>query len=215
MTTVQTLEHPRVLADQQGQPHFRVPDDAARLGGPLPLRDGVVVRVRPIEPGDTERLLAFHTRLSPDSITFRYFGPVPVLAPERAERLTHVDYENRMALVATTGFGANEQIIAVVRYERIEPATAEVAFVVEDDWQGHGIATQLLYRLAIYARPRGFTAFVAEIMMSNVRMREVIRNAGFPFTTKYEDGCVQMRLDITVAPSAPFAPHTPIEGGQS
>jgi RimJ/RimL family protein N-acetyltransferase len=172
----------------------------------VPLRYGGIVLVRPIRPDDTGRLQAFHARLSPESIEYRYFHPVPVLSPEWVERLTHVDYDGRMALVATIGGGADEQIIAVVRYERIGPATAEVAFLVEDRWQGHGIATQLLYHLAAYAARRGFTTFVAEIMSTNTAMRDVVRLAGYPFATKYETGCVEIRMDITNPPSAPFAP---------
>jgi RimJ/RimL family protein N-acetyltransferase len=180
--------------------------DGQQLMFHVPLRSGGIVLVRPIRPDDTEHLQAFHARLSPESIAFRYFHPVPVLLPEWAERLTHVDYDDRMALVATIGGGADEQIIAVVRYERIDPTTAEVAFLVEDRWHGHGIATQLLYRLAAYAVSRGFTTFVAEIMSTNTTMRDLVRLAGFPFTTKYETGCVEMRMDITNPPSSPFAP---------
>jgi RimJ/RimL family protein N-acetyltransferase len=189
-------------------PNMWIPDGAARLSGTLTLRDGAFVHVRPIQPDDTQRLQAFHARLSPETIEYRYFGPVPVLTAERAEWLTHVDYEQRMALVATLDSAAgDEQLVAVVRYEGLDRTTAEVAFVVEDAWQGHGIATQLLYRLALYARQRGFATFVAEIMSSNFRMREVICHAGFRYTTRYEDGCVEMRMDITATPSAPFAPH--------
>jgi RimJ/RimL family protein N-acetyltransferase len=184
-----------------------MPDEALQLSGQLPLRDASVVQVRPIRSDDGERLTAFHARLSPESIEYRFFGPVPVLAPALVNHLTHVDYARRMALVATTGQGAREQIIAVVRYEGIDSTTAEVAFVVEDGWQGHGIATQLLYRLARYARQHGFTALVAEVMSSNLRMREVIAHAGFPYTRTYEGGCVEMRVDITADPTAPFAPH--------
>lgn len=181
-------------------------DDQRQLMFHVTLRCGGIVLVRPIRPDDTERLQAFHARLSPESIAFRYFHPVPVLSPEWVERLTHVDYEDRMALVATIGGGADEQMIAVVRYERIGPTTAEVAFLVEDRWQGHGIATQLLYHLAAHAVRHGFITFVAEIMSTNTAMRDLVRLAGFPFTTKYETGCVEMRMDITNPPSTPFAP---------
>lgn len=184
------------------------PDEAVQLSGPLPLRDGSVVQIRPIRPDDGEQLAAFHARLSPETIAYRYFSSVPVLAPALVEHLTHVDYERRMALVATTGQGASERIIAVVRYEDIDSTTAEVAFVVADQWQGHGIATQMLYRLAHYARQHGYRALVAEIMSSNLRMREVIAHAGFPYTRTYEGGCVEMRMNITATPTAPFAPHS-------
>jgi RimJ/RimL family protein N-acetyltransferase len=200
----------RHIVNDSAQPvaSLCVPEDVAQLSEAVPLRDGTVVRVRPIRPDDTQRLQSFHARLSPETIEYRYFGPVPVLTTERAEWLTHVDYEQRMALVATVGtVPDDEQIIAVVRYEGVDQTTAEVAFLVEDAWQGHGIATQLLYRLALYARHHGFTMLVAEIMGSNYRMREVISHAGFPITTRYDSGCVEMRMDITATPTAPFAPH--------
>ncbi|HEV2237360.1 MAG TPA: hypothetical protein VGR57_11930, partial [Ktedonobacterales bacterium] len=140
MAPVLSVDAPRSDAPELPASPVPVPDDAVRLGGPLLLRDGSVVSVRPIQPDDGDRLVAFHARLSPETIGYRYFTSVPVLAPALVEHLTHVDYERRMALVATIGQGSSEQILAVVRYEFINSTTAEVAFVVEDRWQGDGIA---------------------------------------------------------------------------
>jgi RimJ/RimL family protein N-acetyltransferase len=192
-----------------GQPEAgsrAAPQAAQACSGSLTLRDGAVVWVRPIRPDDTPRLHAFHARLSPESIKLRYFHPLPALSPEWAERLTHINYADRMALVATIGGGADEQIIAVVRYERIGPTTAEVAFVVEDRWQRRGIATQVLYRLATHAAQHGFKTFVAEIMSTNMAMRNLVRRAGFPFTARYEGGSVAMHIDITAPPFAALPP---------
>lgn len=202
MAPISNAKPPTIAGPVRPESTSRAPDDAIGVSGPLLLCDGSIVQARPIRPDDAARLVSFHARLSPESIENRYFGPVPVLTPECVEHLTQVDYAQRMAFVATIGQGASERIIAVVRYEGIDARTAEVAFVVEDPWQGHGLATQLLYRLALYARRWDFTTFVAEIMSSNLRMREVIRHAGFPFTTTYQDGCVEMRMDITAAPSS-------------
>lgn len=174
-----------------------IPLDAAQLESTLPLRGGGVAHVRAIRADDAERLRAFHRQLSPESITFRFFRYMPELPPEQAERFTHIDYERRMALVATTGSGDAEEIVGVVRYEDMRPQTAEVAFVVEDHWQGHGIATTLLHRLADYARERGYTTFVAITMGNNTRMIEVLRNSGFPCTTHYATGEVEVQMDIS------------------
>jgi GNAT superfamily N-acetyltransferase len=165
------------------------------------LRDGTSVGVRPIRPDDDGRLRAFHARLSPQSIHRRFFASLPSLPPAQAERFTHVDYEGRMALVATAGAGAGEAIIAVVRYERVGPETAEVAFVVEDRWQHRGIAGALFARLAEYARARGFTALVAVTLVDNLPMRAVLSHAGYPHTVRYVDGCVEVRLDIGARPA--------------
>lgn len=173
-----------------------LPASAEHLHGVLTLIDGTVVNFRPLLPGDGARLQAFHARLSPDSITLRYFHMVPVLVPAMVEHLTHLSYTDRMALVATLGAADGEQIIAVVRYEGLDTGRAEVAFLVEDRWQHHGLATALLHRLAAYARAQGYTTFVAEVLATNALMREVLRNAGFPYTTAYDQNAVEMRLDI-------------------
>ncbi|HEX5546124.1 MAG TPA: GNAT family N-acetyltransferase, partial [Ktedonobacterales bacterium] len=170
------------------------------------LHDGHVIHVRAIRPQDDERLRAFHRHLSPDAIMFRFFHLFPELPAPDAEHFTHVDYVNRMALLATIGSGTTEEILGVVRYDRIEDTTAEVAFVVADAWQGRGIATALLHRLAAYARTKGIAAFVAITMGSNARMIEVLRNSGFPLTSRYSEGTLEVHLDITKPPVFPGSP---------
>src|SRR5689334_6996165 len=182
---------------------FRLPPDVARIEGPLQLHDGHVIHVRAIRPNDDERLRAFHRQLSPDAILFRFFHLLPELSAPDAEHFTHVDFVNRMALLATTGSAEPEAILGVVRYDRIEDTTAEVAFVVADAWQGHGIATALLHRLAAYARTKGIATFVAITMSSNARMIEVLRNSGFPLTVEYGGGTLEVRLDIMKPPVFP------------
>lgn len=177
--------------------HGTIPHEVAQLERTFPLYGGGTAHVRAIRADDTERLRAFHRQLSPESVIFRFFRYMPELSLEEAERSTHVDYEHRMALVATAGSGESEQILGVVRYDHIGPQSAEVAFVVEDHWQGHGIATALLHLLADYARRRGYTTFVAITMGNNARMIEVLRNSGFPCTMHYATGEVEVHLDIT------------------
>lgn len=185
---------------------FRLPRDVAQIEGPLQLYDGGVIHVRAIQPDDDERLRVFHRHLSPDAIMFRFFHLLPELPAPDAAHFTHVDYVNRIALLATTDSAAPEEILGVVRYDRIEDTTAEVAFVVADAWQGHGIATALLHRLATYARTKGIATFVAITMGNNARMIEVLRNSGFPMTSGYSDGTLEVRLDITKPPVFPGSP---------
>ena len=172
-----------------------------RMDGSLELLTGERVHVRPIRPDDTARLQAFHTHLSSDSIVFRFFRYLPTLPDNDAARFTHVDYVDRMALVATDGQGVDERLVAVVRYDRVSAGTAEVAFVVADHWQGHGIATALLHRLAAYARQQGITRLLAITLATNAKMLEVLRHAGYPLSARYVSGEVEMTLDISTAAS--------------
>jgi GNAT superfamily N-acetyltransferase len=134
------------------------------------LSDGGTVHLRPIWPGDADRLVALHARLSPESIRYRYFAPHPTLTPREVERFTNVDYDDRVALVATLG----DDLVAVGRYDRIPGSDrAEVAFVVDDAHQGRGLGSVLLEHLAAIAAERGIRRFEAEVLADNLRMARV------------------------------------------
>ena len=74
-------------------------------------------RLRPIRPDDAERLVQFHTHLSPQSCYLRFFSFHPTLSAKEVERFTCVDYFDRLALVAELVDGT---LIAVARYDRYE-----------------------------------------------------------------------------------------------
>ncbi|HEX2348772.1 MAG TPA: GNAT family protein [Ktedonobacterales bacterium] len=197
-STVSTLYKPVELDDSAAWSAYQRAEMAA-ITQTIRLRDGEAVTMRAIRPDDAQRLQAFHARLSADTIVMRYFRVAPVLYEKDARWLTHLDYDNRMALVATTGEGADERIIAVVRYERVTASEAELAFVVEDRWQGRGISTALLVWLLAYAKARGFETMVAVTLATNVRMRAVMVHAGYPINSHYADGCLTLTLDIRQA----------------
>jgi GNAT superfamily N-acetyltransferase len=155
--------------------------------------DGATVHMRPIRPDDGARLVKFHEGLSPQSIYRRFFYMHPRLSSAEIERFTHVDYVDRLALVVVEG----EQLVAVGRYERIpETSDAEVAFVVADEFQHHGIGTLLLEHLAGAAVTRGITTFVAQTLTDNHDMLDVFMRSGFTVTTSSGYGTVSLRFSI-------------------
>ncbi|MEV0145909.1 MULTISPECIES: GNAT family N-acetyltransferase [unclassified Nonomuraea] len=157
------------------------------------LADGGTAHVRPIRPADADRLRAFYSRLSDESIYFRFFGPRPRLSDKEVAWFTTVDYVDRVALIATIG----AEMVAVIRYDRIEPGEAEVAFLVEDAHQGRGVASVLLEHLAATARERGIGRFVADVLPANMKMMGVLRQAGYTAESSFADGVVRMTLDLT------------------
>ncbi len=149
------------------------PDDLERG---VACADGTCYRVRPIRPDDASRLREFHHQLSSHSVYLRFFTYHPELSPKEVARFTRVDYENRLALVAEH----DGNLIAVGRYDRTPDSTeAEVAFVVADAFQHHGIGTLLLDELARAALARGITTFVANTLAENRKMLDVFFNSGF------------------------------------
>ncbi|GAA1744009.1 GNAT family N-acetyltransferase [Nonomuraea bangladeshensis] len=157
------------------------------------LADGGTAHVRPIRPADADRLRSFYSRLSDESIYFRFFGPRPRLSDRDVERFTNVDYVDRVALIATIG----TEMVAVIRYDKTGPGEAEVAFLVEDAHQGRGVASVLLEHLAATAREQGIETFVADVLPANMRMMGVLRQAGYTAQSRFADGVVRMTLDLT------------------
>ena len=171
----------------------------ARYEADVVLSDGATVHVRPIRPDDGDGLVALHGRLSAETVYLRFFSPMPRLSPDLVRRFTHVDYEDRMALVAVLG----DDLIGVARYDRL-PTTrdAEVAFVVDDAHQGRGLGTILLEHLAVAARENGIERFVAETLPQNRRMLDVFRSAGFGDERTFADGVVAVSFHIDPTPES-------------
>ncbi|WP_432924376.1 GNAT family N-acetyltransferase [Microbispora sp. CA-135349] len=163
------------------------------------LSDGGTAHVRPIRPDDADMLRSFYSRLSAESIYFRYFGPRPRLTDKDVVWFTNVDYDNRVALIATIG----TEMVAVVRYDRVRPRDhAEVAFLVEDAHQGRGVASVLMEHLRAAARERGIKTFIADVLPGNHRMMGLFRQAGYTAQSQFEDGVVRMTLDLSSTETA-------------
>jgi acetyl coenzyme A synthetase (ADP forming)-like protein len=155
--------------------------------------DGGTVHVRPIQPADAAALVAFHSRLSAETVYSRFFSYRPTLNEAEVERFTNVDHQARVALVAELG----DDLIAVARYDQLAGThDAEVAFVVADEHQGRGIGTILLEHVAACARERGITRFVADVLPHNRRMLDVFQAAGFDEHARYGGDVVHVELGI-------------------
>ena len=161
------------------------------------LTDGTAVCVRPIQQSDIGLLISFHARLSPESIYRRYFGAHPTLSREEALHDADIDYQKRMAFVVVV----SEQLVGFASYESI-PSTsvAEIAFLVADEVQHHGVATLLFESLAAYARSVGISRFVAEVQRDNANMLEVFGATGLGYERIEEGGAVQMAIDLQPTP---------------
>ena len=156
------------------------------------LRDGRTCHVRPITGDDAEKLVQFHGQLSAETIYFRFFAPYPELTDRDVTRFTNVDYDSRVALVATEG----GELIAVARYDRLNSRDAEVAFVVRDDHQGRGLGAVLLEHLAAAAWERGLRRFVAEVLPNNRKMLATFKEAGYAVGQRMEDGVFHVTFDL-------------------
>lgn len=165
-------------------------------GSRVALEDGTLVDLRQILARDAADLVRFHHTLSTESTYLRFFSVHPELSAAEIDRFTHVDHRDREAIVARID-GA---IVGVARFDRINDSDrAEVAFVVSDLWQGHGLGTKMFEALAARARDVGISWFVADTLPHNSRMLRVFHDAGLPVSSQFRDGVVHLVIQLRVA----------------
>jgi RimJ/RimL family protein N-acetyltransferase len=174
----------------------------ARFDRKVLLRDGILVRMRPIRSDDEPRLAALYAHLSRDTRYHRFFSVQQRLPPDWVHFLANVDYRSRLALVVESPADP-DALIAVARYEPAgEPGTVEVAFVVQDDWQGRGLGTVLFGELLAAAVVNGIERFRAWVLADNRRMLDLISRLGEVTQRTIEQGVLELSFRARPARSS-------------
>lgn len=129
----------------------------------------------------TTPLVEFHDRCSAETRYLRFAATKPQLRRAEAHYLCGVDDHDRGALVIVDSRDS-VTIHGVGRWERINSTDAELAFVVEDAYQGQGLGRKLVEATVNRAREKGFTRLVMDVLSSNHRMRRLARGYGLVVT---------------------------------
>lgn len=175
--------------------HFAVEDT---------LRNGTRITIRAIRPDDRERIAKAFGQLDRESVYTRFFAYKNELSAADLARIDTMDFVRDVVLVATIRFAGDETVIASGRYvAHAAPdgtLVAEVAFTVEEDYHGLGIAGRLLTHLIAIARASGIARFEAEVLPGNKAMLAVFTRSGLPMQQRRADGVVHLTLALD-APS--------------
>jgi acetyltransferase len=171
-------------------------------------RKDLPMTFRPIRPEDEPLMVKFHARLSDRSVYLRYLHPMQLtqrVAHERLARICFIDYAREMALVAETqlppvdGDATGERgIIAVGRLSKEAGGNeeAEFAILVADDFQGHGIGSELLRRLIQIGRDEGVGRIVGYISPENSAMQSIVTRLGFKLKRMKEEDILEAVLEL-------------------
>jgi RimJ/RimL family protein N-acetyltransferase len=169
------------------------------------LRDGTTVTVRAARAGDGPRIdRAFH-KLERDTVYTRFFGYKADVSEAELSRITGADFDHAVALLVTVGTGEDEMVIGGASYfvvdNAVPPRSAELAFLIEEDYQGRGLASALLRHMISIACAKGLDQFEADVLARNLSMLRVFRQSGLPMTLKWEGDVVHVVLSIRGASS--------------
>lgn len=151
------------------------------------------VRVRRPVSGDVERIGALVRSLSADTIVSRFMGGI--------SRQTATDELCREILAGDRDFAfvaenAAGELVGEAYAAILTPDEAEIAFVVRDREQHHGVGTALLARIVADLRARGITTVRADTMSQNTAMLALLREAGVPVIKHFVNGAVRATLAI-------------------
>jgi len=153
------------------------------------------ITIRPIRAEDKGLVVEAFGALESRSIYLRFFFDKKELSAAELRRLTEPDKAREAVLVATIPTGDGERIVGLGRYSG-DKDCAQLAFTVEEDYQGCGIAGILLRRLTLIARENGLARFEAHVLAGNGPMLSVLRHSGLPAAEREKDGIVTVTLAL-------------------
>jgi acetyltransferase len=165
------------------------------------MKDETRVTIRPIRPEDEPLMVKFHQTLSERSVFFRYFQVANLgqrVAHERLTRMCFLDYDREIALLAEkTGSDSQREILAIGRLSKLHGRnTAEVAVLVRDEYQRHGLGIELLRRLIQVARDERLDSIHAYMLRENIEMHALIKKLEFKVAATDDPGLLFATLSI-------------------
>ncbi len=144
------------------------------------LRDGSGVTLRIATREDMASVEGLINKVSDESRYFRFMAGVNYVSKSIIEEMCVNEPREQASLLAIVGGDSSERVVAIGNYVSLAVRNAaEVSLLVDDDYQGKGVGTLLLERLAGIAAANGFVGFEAEMLSANDKMMVVFRDAGF------------------------------------
>jgi GNAT superfamily N-acetyltransferase len=171
--------------------------EAAKYSAVERLRDGREIEIRALRPADEGDMLAAVDRTSAQSLYRRFFGAKRHFSESEKSFFLNVDFVNHVALVAVVKERSLSVIVGGGRYIVVRPGTAELAFVVVDEYQGQGIGAALMRHLTVLARDGGIKELVAEVLPENLPMLNVFQNSELNLQTRRRAGVIDVKLNVT------------------
>jgi acetyltransferase len=177
-------------ADKYG--HMAIHPYPVHLVSHWQVPNGTNVTIRPIRPEDADMTQTFVRGLSEETKYFRYMDAVQELSYAMLVRLTQIDYDREMALLAVIEEDGKETEIGVARYaSNPDQVSCEFAVVVGDDWQHQGIAHKLMDVLMDVARSKGLRVMEGEVLKRNADMLKLSASLGFRIEPHPDDDSIK------------------------
>jgi len=166
------------------------------------FKGGLEVLFRAIRPSDEEEMRRLFYRFSDKAVYYRYFSPIKVMPHAKMQSYVNVDANRILSLVGVAGPPGEERLIAEARFvkDRVRPY-GEVAFIVDEQYQGLGIASAMLEKLIKLAKERGLQGFTADVLATNKSMLRVFEKSGLHVKAVLSEGVYELSMPFDTAPA--------------
>jgi len=162
------------------------------------FKEGLNIRFRAIKPSDEDEMRRLFYRFSDQAVYYRYFSPIKTMPHKKMQEYVNVDYRSFMSIVAVIEESGVEKIIAEARYARHKDSDyADTAFIVDERYQGKGIASYLFDLLIRVAREEGIAGFTADVLADNKAMLKVYEKAPFPIQAVLSRGIYKLNIPFS------------------
>jgi acyl-CoA hydrolase/GNAT superfamily N-acetyltransferase len=162
------------------------------------FKNDLHVHFRAIKPSDEDQMRRLFYRFSDKAIYYRYFSPIKSMPHAKMQAYVNINYQDVLSVVGFVGEPGQQTLIAEARIAKYpDKPFVDIAFVVDEKYQGHGIATFLYQMLARLAKERGAVTMTADVLSSNRTMLKVFEKGNFPVTAKLEGGAYALSIDLT------------------
>jgi acyl-CoA synthetase (NDP forming)/RimJ/RimL family protein N-acetyltransferase len=176
---------------------FRIIPEGLNYKEHVLLKNGEGLIFKAAIPEDITLVSSFMKRISKESLRMRFMVSMSEVPPEIIKELCSGDFKQKGCLLALIGEGDEKKVVGLGNYIALgNGRSAEVAFLIEDDYQGKGISTLLLERLAGLAAANGFVELEAEVFPDNQPMLNVMKNSGFENHQVWSSDTVHLELPV-------------------
>ena len=143
------------------------------------FKNNVKVRFRPIKPSDEEQMRRLFYRFSEEAIYYRYFHTITTMPHSKMQEYVNIDWRQALSIVGLVGEPGEGVLIAEARYLGGGPSRtmAEIALIVDEQYNNLGIATHMVQILMKLGKDRGIEVFTAEVLHSNHKIIKVFKKA--------------------------------------
>jgi acyl-CoA hydrolase len=167
------------------------------------FKDNLRIHFRAIKPSDEDEMRRLFYRFSDQAVYYRYFSSIKTMPHGRMQEYVNVDYRSVMSIVGVIEESGREMIIAEARYARRKDKDrqyADTAFIVDESYQGRGIATFLYNLLIRVARENGVEGFTADVLADNKSMLKVFEKTVFPVNAVLAYGAYELTIPFVDEP---------------